>query len=104
MKLPRIYTDENGETHFDEIEWPLEVIDFVPPSPAGYSVTPAMGATDVRIMRTPAGYVDVFHVVPHRMLVLLLTGEFKLETSDGDFRIIKAGMQFLNDDTWRKRW
>jgi len=98
LKLVRIYADHNGHSHFGEIELKLSEREFCPPSPTGYTVTDAMPATEVRILRTPAGYVDDWHPAPGRVLATLLSGTLRVETSDGDSRMFDAGDQFLCED------
>lgn len=44
--------------NFDEVEFELSEREFCPPSPRGYAVTDAMRATEARILRTPAAYVN----------------------------------------------
>ena len=98
MKLLRVNVGDDGETFFDHTDWPLEPGDMAPPSPAGYVVTPKFATDGIRIMHTPAGYVDQWHPVPQRMFVILLSGCLRLETTDGDHRIIETGGMFLNED------
>ena len=33
MKVVRLYSDSQGETHFDEVEVPLTAVNFAPPAP-----------------------------------------------------------------------
>ena len=33
-KYTRVYSDENGETHFEDVEIELSLVDFAPPAPA----------------------------------------------------------------------
>lgn len=98
MNVLTVLMDDGGGTYFGETELPMEAADFAPPSPAGYWVSPKLGTDTVCIMRTPAGYVDVWHPVPQRMFVVLLSGRLKLETTDGDHRIIETGGMFINED------
>ncbi len=94
-----VLMDEEGGTFFGETELPLEVADFAPPSPPGYWVSPKLASDAVCVMRTPAGYVDTWHPVPQRVLVVLLSGRLRLETTDGDHRMIETGGMFINEDT-----
>ena len=97
-----LYRHTEGETYIDDVEWPLKVREFAPPSPAGYLVTDPMQAKEVCVMRTPANYVDAWHPVPNRVLVTLLSGRLRLETSNGDAHIIETGQQVLYEDDWGK--
>ncbi len=98
MKVLTVCMGDQGGTFFGETDLPQEEMDFAPPSPGGYSVSPLMKAEGVRILHTPAGYIDEWHPVPQRMFVIVLSGRVNLETSDGDSRIIETGGMFINND------
>lgn len=98
MKLLRIYTDSAGQSHFDEIDWSLTETELFPPSPAGYLVSEAMAAKEVRLVRTPAGYRDEWHTVPNRVSAVLLSGRLRIEAGDGDSRVVEAGQSYLCED------
>ncbi len=36
MRYLRVYSDEEGHSHFSEHDWDMHEEDFSPPSPAGY--------------------------------------------------------------------
>ena len=101
MKYLRICCDAEGQSHISEHEWDMHEEDFSPPSPPGY-VTDPMPASEVTIMHHPAGYQDVWHPVPGRVLVTVLKGEIRLQTSDGDSRIVEPGTQLIFEDTTGK--
>ena len=99
MRYLRIYSDEEGQSHISEHDWEMHEEDFSPPSPGGYFVTDLMPASGVTIMRNPAGIKDVWHPIPARSLVTVLKGKIRLQTSDGDSRIVEPGDQVLFEDT-----
>ena len=99
MRYLRIYSDPDGQSHISEHEWDTHEEDFSPPSPAGYFVTDMMPASGVTIIHHPAGYEDAWHPVPARVFVTILKGKVRLETSDGDSRIVKPGAQLIFEDT-----
>lgn len=98
MEILTVLMTDDGGTCFGGTDLPLEQIDFAPPSPTGYEVSLALPADGIRIMRTPADYHDEFHHCPQRMFVILLSGRLRLETSDGDHRVIETGGMFINED------
>ena len=98
MEVATVCLDEKGGTRFRATKFKLEPADFTPPSPAGYWASRVLDAKGVTIMRTPAGYVDEWHPAPYQVLTILLTGTLRVDTSDGDHRIIKAGELFINKD------
>jgi hypothetical protein len=98
MKFVKICSCAKGGSHFSEECWTLSDADFTPPSPAGYSVTETMGATGVLMMHHPAGYKDEWHCAPVPVLGTVLSGTIRIETSDGDVRLLSPSDQFLAAD------
>ena len=97
MKISRIDTDAEGETHFDEIEEPE--IEFR--SNAKY--TRAIDAYGVMFRTTePLGDnppLGEWHTAPQRQYVMFLKGDTEIEVSDGEKRRFKSGDTFLVEDT-----
>ena len=100
MELLHVYVDDEGDSHFGDIDLPLFEGDLTPPSPSGYTITEPLEASSVTFMRTPAGYRDEWHPVPEPLLAILLSGRLRMETSDGDARIIEPGQVLFHEDTW----
>lgn len=100
MKMARIYTGADGETHFDEIE--EQEIEFR--SNAAY--TRAIDAYGVMFRTTePLGdqpALGDWHTAPQRQYVMFLKGETEIEVSDGAKRLFKTGDVFLVEDTTGK--
>jgi hypothetical protein len=96
MKLTRIYTGDDGRSHFEDIEIPM-------------SDTGAAGRmssrvpSDVVFFREPAGTGDSdfldYHPAPRRQLVIHLAGRVEIETGSGDKRQFGTGDILLADDT-----
>ncbi|MEO3415792.1 hypothetical protein AAFO92_14150 [Roseovarius sp. CAU 1744] len=98
MKYIRISTGKDGHSYLTDHGWQLFDGDFTPPSPAGYSVTDTLRATGVLMMHHPAGYRDEWHCAPAPVLGTVLTGSVRIETSDGDTRVLSPGDQFVAAD------
>lgn len=100
MKIARIYTDAEGETHFDEIEEPG--VEFR--SNADY--TRAIDAYGLMFRTTePLGdnpALGDWHTAPQRQYVMFLRGETEVEVSDGEKRVFRTGDVFLVEDTTGK--
>ena len=92
MKIVRIYTGSDGESHFEEIE-----MDFKPRSNAT-ETTPAQAATDIFFRSAPPGYVQDWHPAPQRQFVITLSGEGEIEIGDGTVRRFGPGDILLADD------
>jgi len=98
----RIYADQTGETHMQEIEFSLlpENV-FKDSRPLRLSET--LGASGCRFCRVPAGMREVgWHNPPRRKLMIWLTGVVEFETSDGDMRRLAAGSVVFAEDTTGK--
>ena len=97
MKITRIYTDEEGETHFDEVDEPM--VEFR--SNADY--TRAIQAYGLMFRTTePLGDdppLGDWHTAPQRQYVMFLKGDSEVEVSDGEKRRFTSGDVFLVEDT-----
>jgi len=98
VKYPRIYADESGETHFDDVEIELTPTIAAPPAPP-INLSSPMPATQFVYYSFPAGYIGEWHPVPHRQIFFILSGEIAGEVSDGEVRTFKTGDTVLGEDT-----
>ena len=92
MKIPRLYTGDDGKSHFGEIEFPLG------PGPHG-SVSEMVAAKGVIFRETPADYDLDFHPAPRRQLVINLDASVEITVGDGSRRVFGPGEVFLAEDT-----
>ena len=93
MRITRIYTGEEGESHFEDIELELE-----DRGPIG-RISQQWSATGVLFRETDGAYELDFHTAPRRQLVINLDGAVELETGDGSVRRLEAGSILLAEDT-----
>lgn len=93
----RIYTDADGVTRFEDLDFSAAPVDFAPPAPPVF-VTPAMDAASVAFLSFPHGWTDPAHPSPARQLVLLLSGE-AIGSAGGDERRVGPGTVVLMEDT-----
>jgi hypothetical protein len=92
MKLTRIYTGDDGLSHFDEIEYELSA------SRDGMvsELIPVKGM----ILRETAGDYDLdFHRAPRRQFVINLDAAVEITAGDGTKRVFGPGELFLAEDT-----
>lgn len=94
----RLFADERGETHFEDIELPMQDVQFAPPAPAMLLSDP-IAARRFSWLRFPADWIDAAHPSPRRQLLVLLDGEFEIWTSKGDRRRFRPGDCLLMEDT-----
>jgi hypothetical protein len=101
MKYTKVFADEEGETHFENVEIELELVDFAPPAqPINFSsFKPAMRyAFAVR----PSGWFGDWHPAARRQFVFYLSGEVEVQVSDGEVRRFSPGSILLVEDTTGK--
>jgi hypothetical protein len=101
LKYVRIYSDEDGESHFADEELSFELVDFAPPAPP-ISVTHFLSAENVGIISSPSGWHGDWHPAPRRQLMFCLSGELEVEVSDGEIRRFGGGCVLLVEDTHGK--
>jgi hypothetical protein len=93
MQLVRLFTGDDGQSHFEDLTVDLE--DFGGRGRFS-SVWPARG---VQFRTVPPNYFLDFHVAPRRQLVVNLTGSVELEVGDGTRRVLGPGSILLAEDT-----
>lgn len=101
MKYLRLYADQNGESHFEEILATYTPIEYAPPAPA-LDVSEPTDATRYVMVRFPVGWDSVLHPTPRRQLLIVSSGELEGVASDGTTKLFKAGDTLLMEDTTGK--
>lgn len=96
MHYFRIYSDRNGESHFEDHAVQLDV-----PS-NGSNLSELIPATGVIFRRSPADQFIDWHPAPRRQFVITLSGHAEVEASDGEIRQIGPGTIMLAEDTTGK--
>ena len=98
MQYTRLYSDDHGESHFEDIESDLKLVNYTQPAPPLYlsSFTPA---TQFGFMNAPAGWASEWHPTPARNIFFVLTGEWEVVASDGESRRFGPGSVLLVEDT-----
>lgn len=97
MVYTRVYTDENGESHFEDVEIKFKSVDFAPPAPP-IDISDFGPAENCILMRVPEGLYGDWHPAPYRQLHFYLSGEIEAETSDGEIRRFGPGSIVLVED------
>ena len=98
----RLYNDEKGESHFEDLEVELPPVDFAPPA-GPLNILPFFPVEKSILMGVPVGWAgEAFHPVPIRSILCVLQGEYQVTASDGTSRNFPAGSMFLAEDTWGK--
>ena len=97
MRYARLFADDTGESHFDEIEIEFTATDYVQ-SAASLDFSATLTATQIAFMRAPAGWASDFHVSSGRNLFVVLSGEWDVTASDGASRHFAVGSALLVED------
>ena len=98
MRIPRLYADADGQTHFDEVEMALATRDFTPPAPP-IDVSTFHPAAGYRFLTVPPRWNGIKHPAPVRSLFVFLTGEWQVAAGDGEVRVFGPGRTLLVEDT-----
>ncbi len=97
----KIYTDTQGESHFEDVKIPFQLADFAPPAPP-ISVTDAINTEAFVLISSPSGWFGDWHPSPTRQYIFMISGELEAEVSDGEIRRFKKGDVVLLEDTTGK--
>lgn len=92
MKISRVYTDPEGESHFDEIE-----IDLLDAGDIG-QLSELQEATGIIFRETAEDYDYAWHPAPRRQYVIFLEGQADFTVSDGETRRFGGGDVVLLED------
>src|SRR2546423_8132429 len=101
MRYTRLFSDEQGESHFDEVEIKFASTDYVAGA-APLKLSLPRAAVDYRFMEAPAGWTSDWHPSSARNLFVVLIGEWEVTASDGETRRFKTGDMLLVEDTTGK--
>jgi Cupin domain len=98
MKYTRLYATEDGESHFEQVEIDLSLVDYAPPAPP-LELSAMNAATQFGFMQAPSGWSSDWHPSSARNFFVVLSGEWEVTASDGESRRFGAGSLLLVDDT-----
>ena len=86
--IVRIYTGQDGQTHFEDLPLPTEEI---------HNVTLQAGA-NLMFRRFAADYSSDWHTAPRRQYIFILEGQMEIGIGDGTTRRFGPGDVVLADD------
>ena len=93
MKILRVYSGDDGESHFEDVE-----ISLADRGRIG-RISALQGATGVVFRETDGDYHLDFHTAPRRQYVINLDSAIELEVGDGTKRVLAPGDILLAEDT-----
>ena len=98
MQYARIYTDSDGETHFEDLEIKLKEVNFAPPAPPVH-LSDFTAARQWAFLSLPPGWEGDWHIEPGRSALFYLAGQSEIEVSDGTIRHFGPGDVTIVEDT-----
>jgi len=94
MKVTRIYTGDDGESHFEDVDIELRDGGMVG------AISEPLAAKSVTFRETDRDYDYQWHNAPRRQFVIMLSGGgVEIEIGDGTKRRLYAGDVLLAEDT-----
>ncbi len=101
-KYVRMFADKDGESHFEDLEVELNLMNYAPPA-APLNFLQFLPAAQTFWLGGASDWSgDTFHPSPRRQLICVLQGEVEQFTSDGASRRFAPGDVLLSEDTWGK--
>ncbi|MGH9972239.1 MAG: cupin domain-containing protein [Pyrinomonadaceae bacterium] len=97
----RLFADEAGESHFEEIGVELPSVDFAPPAPL-VNLSSFLPATQLAFFGAPGNWQGDWHPSSGRNFFVLVSGEWEIEASDGTVKRFVAKDVLLAEDTHGK--
>lgn len=101
VKYTRIYSDTEGESHFEDLTIDLNEIDFAPPAPPIFT-SDLNPSSDYGFASVLPGWESEWHPAPKRQFMIYLSGTIEAEVSDGEIRQFGPGSITLVEDTTGK--
>ena len=101
MDFTRVFTDEYGETHFEDIKIELLPVDFAPPAPP-LNLSELKEAKKFGFVNAPIGWYGDWHPTPKRQVFIYISGQIEAKVSDGEVRVFGPGSITLLEDTTGK--
>lgn len=93
IRLVKLFTAHDGQSHVEEGAIPLEEIE------GGNQASSWMSVASIRFEESPPGSALEWHVAPHRQYVITLAGTLEFTTRGGERFQLKPGDVLLAEDT-----
>lgn len=93
----RIFSDEDGCSHFEIKTIDLEAKKYAPPAPS-LNISTLEPADNCVFLELPTGWYGDWHPTPVRQWLIFMTGQCEFEAGDGKKVTRKAGDVVMLDD------
>ncbi len=101
MKYLRLYADQDGESHVEEMLAEFDTQAYAPPAPA-FGISAAQDTARYIFVSFPENWTSGLHASPRRQLFVVLSGHLVGETTDGTVMDLRPGDVVLMEDTTGK--
>ncbi len=101
MKYTRLYADNDGESHFEDVEVEFALAEFAPPAPP-LELSSFTDAKRYGFLGALPGWFGDWHPAPKKQVLFYLSGEIEAQVSDGEVRRFGPGSVTLVEDTTGK--
>ena len=91
MKVTRLYTGNDGESHFEDVDFPVE-------GEGPEKISRLVKSTGIMFRETSGSFDMTWHPAPRRQFVVNLEGKVELIVGDGSSRILGPGDILLAED------
>ncbi len=92
MKITRLYSDNNGETHFEDIDIPLQDNGNIG------RLSDILPVNGMMLRENPENYFYDWHTAPRKQYIVMLEGLLDVLVSDGEQRSFSPGDILLIED------
>ena len=96
MNVLRVYTGEDSQSHFQDLELPTSPV--TDENLAAYERSGLRPAGTVAFAIQPPGFFSDWHPAPKRRFFVLISGSMEVGVSDGEKRTVKGGDVLLFED------
>jgi quercetin dioxygenase-like cupin family protein len=96
MHYVRLYSGDDGQARFEDLEFTFVPRDFAPPAPL-VNVSEPVGASAFMMIGFPAGWKDAAHPAPARQFMIVLAGSAEV-AAGGETRLLSTGDVILVED------
>ncbi len=90
MKYQKLFSDDNGESHWEDIDVKLEERTFAPPA-RNIEISDPEPVKQAMFLRLRAGWNEPIHPTPVAQKLICLAGNVRVTASDGEVRDIGPG-------------
>lgn len=85
MKYIRLFADDDGESHFADVEIEFTDVEYTASAPP-LGLSPMFPSTHFGFMNAPAGWESDWHPSSARNYFVVINGEWEVTASDGETR------------------